>query len=128
VISKELLSDVLGVKIIDCGTSSTGHFYVPENHIGYETSPFNRNVINIYELAHKCKEWAISFQELPFEVTQVYPIHYRKNENREAYVSFCIHWFYEKGKDGCMKSFIADTEPEAIFKACQWILENKDKK
>ncbi len=68
--------------------------------------------INIYELAHKCKEWALKH-------------HYKvisKPDNVpglwEAYVNLSL-----TSKHG----EVADTEPEAIFKACQWIL-TKDSK
>jgi hypothetical protein len=65
--------------------------------------------INIYELAHKCKEWAFKHHNI-------------------------ILW---SGLNTCHyhtpiieKSFTKDTEAEAIFKACQWIqwiYDNKDK-
>lgn len=59
---------------------------------------------NIYEFAHKCKEWAAS---LGFNVSSnLVTTMITSDKHREL--------------------FQADTEPEAIFKACQWILkENK---
>jgi len=50
--SKELLSEVLGYKVKDIVLST-------ENNLCF----FSCNVehrINIYELAHKCKEWAFN--------------------------------------------------------------------
>lgn len=63
--------------------------------------------INIYELAYKCKEWA--FGKMFF-----------LSSGFDTDGAFCLDRMNSK-------SFIAETEPEAIFKACQWILENKGK-
>ena len=74
-------------------------------------TPYN---INIYELAHKCKLWALG---------KGYSFLSGKDD------------IYEKGKDFVcsigstsllIKDFYAKTEIEAIFKACQWILNNKE--
>ena len=94
-ITKELLSEVLGVyKIIE----PYGNILVWE----WDKSYSNNNCsINIYELAHKCKEWALQYD---------YTI-----LSSKGYATISGKVFYDK------------TEPEAIFKACQWILENKDK-
>ena len=65
--------------------------------------------INIYELSHKCKEWA---------------------EINHGYI-LCSYKCGSVGNCQIMKLdkfFIASTEPEAIFKACQYILDNKDQK
>jgi hypothetical protein len=108
-ISKELLSEVTGMKI--------GYIRLEdEERVLAYASRFpnaefwNNKSINIYELAHKCKEWA-----------------------------FTKGYYLDSGKqDDGFRCFIAtkeystmvkqNTEPEAIFKACEYILENKDKK
>ena len=65
IISKELLSDVLYVRINDIVNSIT----TPSNLFGYEIKTGCSNhlgddteyrQINIHELAHKCKDWAYS--------------------------------------------------------------------
>ena len=75
--------------------------------------------INVNELANKCKEWA--------------------NKN-DLYLLSGLHTDLKHGKGTCyifqtgvMPSdmhlaicFISDTEPEAIFKACEWILEQQN--
>ena len=69
--------------------------------------------INIHELAHKCKEWA-----------------YNKG-------FMLLSGLYIRGKIWCeiykpldlnntITQFGEDTEPEAIFKACEWILKQKE--
>jgi hypothetical protein len=108
-ISKELLSEVSGHKVTEI-------YGIVGNEVRYETSDFEIHMkfspfkcsINIYELAHKCKEWAIK-QNLVLSSWMA-----TKNDAR------CEIGNYET-------YFIAQTESEAIFNACQWILENKDK-
>ena len=101
-ISKELLSEVLGFDPVVVE-------YEGSMVICYEYSakgkPVNGHEINIHELAHKCKEWAL----------KVYNISLQSNFYLD--VSFC-------GFNGNSKRFEAESEPEAIFKACQLILDN----
>ena len=94
-ISKELLFEV-------CGTQAREYFeeektYKPEFYI------------NIYELAHKCKEWAALRQW-----------------NLQSAIYMLDSTAYCELADSSFKEvFQAETEPAAIFKACQWILDNK---
>lgn len=72
---------------------------------------------NIYELAHKCKEWAIENDFCIISAT------FKEEDgcfedNRKQGVNYAWAELY-----GTEKIFRADTEPEAIFKACQWILD-----
>ena len=41
-------------------------------------------------------------------------------------IGITIHNEYLDDTTRILANFKADTEPEAIFKACQWILENKN--
>lgn len=65
---------------------------------------------NIYELAHKCKEWA-------FENGAAI------QSRRMIGIGYEVTGIYLEGN--ILPPFHARYEPEAIFKACQWILENK---
>ena len=85
-ISKELLKEVM---------PTYDYMYIDE--------------FNIYELAHRCKEWAAYRHECFINIFQ------KTSYNK-----------YTAKLDG--KVFQSDTEPEAIFKACQWILDNKEAK
>jgi len=98
IISKELLSEVLNLNITNVQVISITAFYIyeDENEIEFEDK------LNIYYLAHKCKEWAA-------------PQGYNVSSNL---VTTMIT------SNGYREMFDADTEPEAIFKACQWILDN----
>lgn len=107
--SKELLSEVLScegrIQIIHHMVKGQTTLYYAE-HIS--CASFQRE-INIYELAHKCKEWA--------------------NVTKGVYLSSGYDEMDKKWEAMMMKfTFVADTEPEAIFKACEYILKNKDKK
>ena len=112
-ISKELLSDVLGEDV--SGVSIIGNVvnYTIED---YETEEDGELVyvdigqnINTYELAHKCKEWAYK-QGLIIE-------------NFFAFGDARCRVYNTKWEE--IYKCVMDTESEAIFKACQWILDNK---
>ena len=112
VISKELLREVFGYKVE----------YVEEcehrdNIIGIwnniNSTPIKE--LNIYELAHKCKEWA-------------YKKGYILMSTIRTNSSLAICEFSKSGKhdyeDELYNNFRAHTEHEAVFLACKWILEN----
>lgn len=111
-ISKELLSEILGVKVTEVLTSKTTNFLyymcLDHHNLGENTE----NSINIYELAYKCKEWAIH---------KSYHLHSSLRHHKLRGLSKLVI-----GDD--IEYFEAETEPESIFLACQWILENKDNK
>ena len=125
-INKELLSEVLhGSRIIikdlvnmeNCleyvsycsinemnGTKHNEN--LPDNY--YVVKADRWQEINIYELAHKCKEWALSKGYIVIE----YPL--------------CVHIYKEntvikKVEDKLSQCFIVDR----VFQACEWILENR---
>ena len=115
-ISKELLSEVLGIdkrlcrldKVVD----NTLFFYTFRNAGEYQ------NYINIYELAHKCKEWACKEGFILISYTKPY-----KDVKKKGYCQ--IHHTQDKSREND-KPFNCDFEYESIFKACQWILDNKE--
>lgn len=116
-ISKELLSEVLNEHrvILDYEVSICGkelHY----GHVDIEEDGF----VNIYELAHKCKEWALTngyhINTLLYDdgATRIY-----------THGIAIVHYSDEKSNYNEVFSCEADTEPEVVFKACQWILENR---
>ena len=110
--------------------------YIDENQIAllingfdyyYNSYTYTHMTINLYELAYKCKEWALSKHK--FLVSGI---------SRSALTDL-LHradaWYcsigykvcacaegYRSVYSGCEHSETANTEPEAIFKACEWIL------
>lgn len=110
IISKELVCEVLDIderlcrldKLID----NTLFFYTLNNTGEYQ------HYINIYEFAHKCKEWAwLEGNEL---------VSFKVNRIGEWFCTIQILDIHVK-----RIVFQGKTEPEAIFKACQWLFENK---
>ena len=103
-ISKELLSDVLGydadpslvIEVRGDGIYSPG--------------------INIYELAHKCKEWVAKR-----DLVLVSYVREKRNSKLKGFARIENHQGLEITEEYC-----ENIEPEAIFKACQWILDNKE--
>jgi hypothetical protein len=127
-ISKELLSEVLEVNWMEyCKIEVRSTEVIIEEdmlhpkHHGYTGMGYVRS-INIYELAHKCKEWA---WDMFYNVETEYHFDTKKHRCsfwREGDTSYNVNTGYKAKK----KTTYAETEPEAIFKACQWILDNKD--
>lgn len=120
-ISKELLSEVLEnevpyqVKVhkIIIKNNSLNYFYNSKDNRGglFEANEY----INIYELANKCKEWATGEHGFSLHsflcpddtcTCEIYKFH-----KSTGYVF--VDWF------NCL------SEVEAIFKACEYIMENK---
>ena len=111
-ISKELLSEVLGKEIIEL----EHHDHAVSYWIGCEVKEDGEMVriqahhfkINIHELANKCKEWALEQGYFLYSVLV----------DKEAYA------FVTYPGDTSLRLFSnhSKTEPEAIFKACEWIL------
>lgn len=98
-ISKELLSEVLELNI--------NSFFIDKNICTYEYGFFYED-IGIYELAFKCKEWAY------------------KNKYDIWSITWGVAEFHNIEKSTGTKRITATTEPEAIFKACRWVLNYKD--
>ena len=105
-ISKELVSEVFKLNICEA--------YIENNKLYFDMGLPLIQSINLYEFSHKnCKEWAFD-KGYPFNV-------------------LCRHDYWDW--DRCelkydvdlynhRKSFCSDTEVEAIFLACEYILNN----
>jgi len=114
-ISKELLSKVLG---FECSSykelGGDDNIIYPLVHYGWvkgieqiSNAKQYPKGINIYELAHKCKEWALGKDFVLYSGST----HRTKKYRCDIYT-----------KDGDVdEDFVSDTEPKAIFKACEWI-------
>lgn len=109
-ISKELLGEVLGETIKSFKTDSVNVRYQCIVEDGHD------DTINIYELAHKCKEWAYNNG---FVLTSSYITSELKNLKCPCGIM---------PKDERFETVHitnASTEQEAIFQACQWILDRQ---
>ena len=137
-ISKELLSEVLKDKLKEEYNGSydficNGVVNLERNEVSSTLGFYDSELdffINIYELAYKCKEWAFytykisvsSFKSGSFCLKEFNQI----KDNSEYWVELdtaSIDCEINIDDSGIFKSC---SEPEAIFKACQWILDNKE--
>jgi hypothetical protein len=62
-----------------------------------------------------CKEWL----NIDIKIS-----HYKDNKYRKGWVEVTLN--YDSSSVFANKGFEANTEPEAIFQACQWILDQKE--
>lgn len=127
-ISKELLSEVLNINVTDV------EYDEKLRCINYGIDgdkDYRRKLENVYELAHKCIEWAFKNK------IQVYALNKWKYKETllgptEMKYKVVTKTFEESLFDAIGKAtidcFYADTMPEAVFKACEWIMKEKDKK
>ena len=100
--SKELLSEVLSKEVEE-------ERFIDSNSLIYVNSGMYFD-INVYELAHKCKEWA--FDKFGIQVSS--------EIGEDSKVD--KFWTANFKLNDEHYSFWALTEPEAIFKACEWIM------
>ena len=71
--------------------------------------------INIYELVHKCKEWAYRYG---YEIAS-----YKLQDiHNKPYRCILAHNNLQLNRD-MRYGFYADTEPDSIFLGCEYILE-----
>ena len=114
VISDELLKEILGDIVTKNVQISPSKLLFKESRAMIDTS----HIINIHELAHKCKDWAWNKDF----VLESFPITF-DGETMDARVNVT------KGKANSLflssDYFDESTEPEAIFKACEWILSQE---
>ena len=115
-ISKELLSEICQTNLMSLGKLEV----VGSDICLYDCSmqPDIYMCWNIYELAYMCKEWAYSQGYILFSKIRL------NSSLASCYFDTMGKHDYE---DEYHNDFRAETESEAIFKACQWIL-TKDSK
>ena len=104
-VSKELLSAVLGeeVKSVELWKENSIRYFAPKDYI-----------INIYELMHKMKEWAVEDKGFMFS----------KLINFGAYTQYQV----SIKQPSVEAEFMGTTEFEAMTKACEWILKEQNEK
>ena len=119
--SKELLSAVFGKKIGKIEIKGVyleyEHWENCINHQKQDISGYDITRINIYELAFRVKEWALTKGlELSSHI-------------QRAGDSWCIIYDNHISQDSRKRvtSIIEDTEPEAIFAAGEWVLNQQNK-
>ena len=108
--SKELISEVLSKEVEE-------ERFIDSNSLTYVNSGIYED-INIYELAHKCREWALS-EGYIIEVG-VHPTIKKDRSDRDYFYKITT----DRGQRIISKFVeIIKTEPEAVFIACELVLE-----
>ena len=104
-ISKELLE---AISVLD--TVENIHERTASSiDIGTDVPPYS-HMANVYEVAHACKVWALT------KCDSVISTYWNKDINK--FVSLIMENWLEDNY-----SFEASSEPEAVFKAAQWIYD-----
>jgi hypothetical protein len=130
-ISKELLDKVMHIDLLRHDTKykyvdASGKISDSSIILNYKTSSgaLKGYVLNIYELAHKCKKWA---NNLGFNIIT-------EKVKANGYFSYVVKTDKALEDFGYMQQIEVvnynphnKTEPEAIFKACEWILSKQQK-
>jgi len=132
IISNELLSKVLREErlVLDYELSICGK-EIHYGHIYLEGDGF----ISIQDLAYLCKEWALSYSLvgdnnvcLTAKLDHgINPIRLLSGPSIDTGFECSIDNL-TRGAYRSSQIFYAETEPEAIFKAAQWVLDNKETK
>ena len=121
-ISKELLSEVLNASIyyMEMQSKNIIVHYDKGMPLMYDDS------INIYELAHKCKEWALI---RGYSLLSGRPI-VRDEEGTQVFNYWynCYIWEIDENSidsptQNTKIETNSETEPEAIIKACEYVLK-----
>lgn len=120
-ISKELLSKVFNRKVRTFTIVDNIVYYKYEDIYYGGISGIEDEEINIYELAHECKQLAVS------KGYSLYSGYDKLINKYGVYVNLLLFGDDESTIGGWDTEiyFIANTESEAIFKAYQYIMENK---
>jgi len=117
-ISEELLSGVLNIDDIHDNYEIMNDilFYNIDCTDEEDINAYESREINIYELAHKCKKWAFG---LGYIIDSAFV---PKGNFTSSYVMVRNH---TQSINEYEYRVNADTEPESIFLACEWILKQK---
>lgn len=117
-ISKELLNKVLNIEIVSYQMKQKNILAYEYNKVSknqWSGKTFCNRSMNIYELAHKCKEWAFNKDK------------YKWLFSYKAFTKCHCDIVDNHNRKYIFVSFAGNNEPEAIFKACQWILDKDSK-
>ena len=127
-ISKELLQQIVGLIVKEVVSTDINRI---DNNIYYNIEGIDiLQSKNIYELAYLCREWA---RNKGYNVSACKPI--VGNDEGKAVINYWYKSYIFKfelgvyhGPEQILEFDVnCSSEPEAIFKACEWIL-TKDSK
>ena len=122
-ITKELWSEVLKIPLKDDPKYDEPLLLYRDEYDSRVWTEFD-----VHRLAYLCKEWAFS---KGYNVYSLGKWRYRSVDTN-SYLSYCVtikthNEDLTSAMNKCQNDmFYAETEPEAIFKACEWILEQEN--
>ena len=118
-ISKELLSEVLKMEVVKHSLLNKSNKSFNVTYMQSEDSlKANWMPVNVYEFAFKCKDWAFSKGYIVSSgLTPVLGV------NKDGWAEVFSSSF---PLDGKLRTFKQLSEPEAVFKACEWILKEQE--
>ena len=121
-ISKELLSEVLKLEVVKHSLFNKSNNSFNITYMQSEDSLKSSWMpINIYEFAFKCKEWILNQKNKDcFYIADQFSLNIESQMGVIKYF-WCV---LLKNNSRISPEFKADSEIEAIVKACEWILEN----
>ena len=122
-LSTELASAVLGKEVTKCSLINKSRNSI---NITYFEDKEDFNTIcrgwNIYEFAFKCKEWILNQKNKDcFYIADQFSLNIESQMGVIKYF-WCV---LLKNSSRISPEFKADSEIEAIIKACEWLLEIK---
>lgn len=117
-ISKELFEAVMNIKLgtyYSDNIETERRLWIDKDLICWDAVPFV-DEISINDFFFKCKEWASTKGYILFSKTRL--------SSSLASCYFDVMGFHDY-EDDFKNDFRAESEQQAVFDACQWILENK---
>ena len=120
-ISKELLSEVLNLKVVSHSLLNKLNNSFDITYMQLKDNPYTRSMpINIYEFAFKCKEWILNQKNKDcFYIADQFSLNIESQMGVIKYF-WCV---LLKNNSRVSPEFKADSEIEAIIKACEYILK-----
>ena len=116
IISKELISEVLNIP-----KESIMDIYTDGNYLLIRKINSRVEEYNIYGFAFKCKEWILNQKNKDcFYIADQFSLNIESQLGVIKYF-WCV---LLKNSSRVSPEFKADSEIEAILKACNWVLEN----
>lgn len=121
-ISKELLSKVLNLKVVSHSLLNKLNNSFDITYMQLKDNPYTRSMpINIYDFAFKCKEWILNQKNKDcFYIADQFSLNIESQMGVIKYF-WCV---LLKNNSRVSPEFKADSELEAIIKACEYILNN----
>lgn len=78
-------------------------------------------------IAEKCKEWAFDQRLGKFPVGIKSGLMHGISSGRKMYEATLYSWYFNDEHGGVDKRFEGESEAEAVFMACEWLMKHIEK-